>query len=101
MEDSPYRQFAFSWSRRRFLEPIPGYSILGTRTLLEWGPEDLGPAWGIPRAGQHSRSSSFGFFVGWNFFFGPKLTLPQRSYTDSYFLWDLGGFRDLLPRRHG
>ncbi|KAF2576349.1 hypothetical protein F2Q70_00003058 [Brassica cretica] len=24
MEDSPYRQFAFSWSWRRFLEPIPG-----------------------------------------------------------------------------
>ncbi|KAF2532575.1 hypothetical protein F2Q70_00029233 [Brassica cretica] len=26
-----------------------------------------------PRAGQRSRSSSFGFFVGWNFFFGPKV----------------------------
>ena len=31
MEDSPYRQFAFSRSKRRFLEPIPGYSILGTQ----------------------------------------------------------------------
>ncbi|KAF2573146.1 hypothetical protein F2Q70_00005162 [Brassica cretica] len=28
---------------------------------------------GIPQAGQRSMSSSFGFFVGWNFFFGPKV----------------------------
>ncbi|WZZ71518.1 hypothetical protein YC2023_082888 [Brassica napus] len=42
MEDSPYQQFAFSLSWGRFLEPIPGYSILGTHNVS--GP-------GIQRSG--------------------------------------------------
>ena len=34
---------------------------------------------GIPRAGQRSRSSSFGFFVGWSFFFWPKWETVYRG----------------------
>ncbi|KAF3540799.1 hypothetical protein F2Q69_00022560 [Brassica cretica] len=37
MEGSPYRQFAFSWSWRRFLEPIPGYPILGILSVPKTG----------------------------------------------------------------
>ncbi|KAF2591732.1 hypothetical protein F2Q70_00038634 [Brassica cretica] len=37
MEDSPYRQFSFFWIWRRFLEPIPGYSILGIQNASGTG----------------------------------------------------------------
>ncbi|KAH0867138.1 LOW QUALITY PROTEIN: hypothetical protein HID58_074160 [Brassica napus] len=39
MEGSPYQQFAFSSSWRRFLEPIPGYLILGLLSVPKTGTQ--------------------------------------------------------------
>ncbi|KAF2557573.1 hypothetical protein F2Q68_00016402 [Brassica cretica] len=51
MEGSPYRQFSFSWNWRRFLEPIPGYPILGNLSVPKTGTRS------IPRAGSPGLST--------------------------------------------
>ncbi|KAF3502596.1 hypothetical protein F2Q69_00042804 [Brassica cretica] len=62
MEGSPYRQFAISWSWRRFLELIPGYPILGILSVPKTGTRRSGSCLGpggklylsIPQAGHRS-----------------------------------------------
>ncbi|WZY72336.1 hypothetical protein YC2023_004576 [Brassica napus] len=49
MEGSPYWQFAFSWSWRRFLEPIPGYPILGILSIRKTGTLRSGSCLGSRR----------------------------------------------------